>query len=68
MTLREEVENLSKKENDVDRLFKTVKPFVTSWASECGIKLTPEALEKFKQQVFKTIIYYNTMSILRGNK
>ena len=54
-------------ENVNDRTFKTILPFFTSWAKENGIKLTPEAIKAFKEHVFKTIIYHNTMGILHGD-
>ena len=54
--------------NDVDKIWNASKSFFTSWAKEHGYKLTAEALKAFKDNVFKTIVYYNTMSILKGNK
>lgn len=54
-------------ENVNDKTFKTILPFFTSWAKEYGIKLTPEAIKAFKEHVFKTIVYHNTMGILHGN-
>lgn len=53
---------------DYDDIWDSVKSFFTSWAKECGYKLTPEALNKFKENVYKTIVYYNTMHILKGDK
>lgn len=53
---------------DIDAVWDSVKSFFTSWAKECGYKLTPEALNKFKENVYKTIVYYNTMHILKGDK
>ncbi len=53
---------------DSDAVWDAVKSFFTSWAKECGYKLTPEALKKFKENVYKTIVYYNTMHILKGDK
>ena len=55
-------------ENTNDKTFKTVLPFLTSWAKEHGIKLSQEAIDAFKEQVFKTIVYHNTMGILHGDK
>lgn len=51
-----------------DAVWDATKSFFTSWAKECGYKLTPEALKKFKENVYKTIVYYNTMNILKGDK
>lgn len=55
-------------EKDSDAVWNNIKSFFTSWAKECGYKLTPEALKKFKENVYKSIIYYNTMYILKGDK
>ena len=46
-----------------DAVWDGVKSFFTSWAKENGLKLTPEAIESFKNNVYKTIVYYNTMDI-----
>lgn len=55
-------------ENVNDRTFKAILPFFTSWAKENGIKLSQEAINTFKEQVFKTIVYHNTMGILHGDR
>lgn len=51
-----------------DEVWDAAKSFFTSWAKECGYKLTPEAMKKFKENVYKTIVYHNTMNILKGGK
>ena len=62
MTLREEISLLSESASN-DAVWDGVKSFFTSWAKENGLKLTPKAIESFKNNVYKTIVYYNTMDI-----
>lgn len=66
MTLREEILKNSNTLIEEDKIWDKSKSFFTSWAKKYGYKLTEESIKDFEENVYKTIVYYNTNYILKG--